>query len=251
MPVDPLDATRTHIELYARQLSRSGMKKSTLAGKLGVLAGFYKYAHIDRVITEDPMVHVTRPKVERVSTTLGLTRTEFADFLTASESRPHRDQALLCLLGLNGMRVSEACGIDITDLDRHQGQRVVRILRKGGKHQTVPLCPRTTWQVDQTAGDRHLGPLLLTRDGHRMDRRTAGRIVAATALDAGIRKRITPHSLRHTFVTMSLDAGQSERDVAISTGHADTRMVAYYDRNRDSINRNTTHAVSAWVQGAM
>ncbi len=68
---------------------------------------------------------------------------------------------------------------------------------------------------------------------------------------AGITKRITPHSLRHTFVTMALDAGQAERDIAISTGHCDTRMVAYYDRGRENISRNSTHAVSAWVEGAI
>jgi integrase len=58
-------------------------------------------------------------------------------------------------------------------------------------------------------------------------------------------------SLRHTFVTMALDAGQAERDIAISTGHSDTRMVAYYDRGRDNISRNSTHAVAAWIEGAM
>jgi hypothetical protein len=52
-------------------------------------------------------------------------------------------------------------------------------------------------------------------------------------------------------VTMALDAGQAERDIAISTGHSDTRMVAYYDRGRDNISRNSTHAVSAWVEGAI
>jgi len=53
-------------------------------------------------------------------------------------------------------------------------------------------------------------------------------------------KRITPHSLRHTLVTMALDSGQGERDIAISTGNSDTRMVAYYDRGRDNISRNST-----------
>ena len=99
--------------------------------------------------------------------------------------------------------------------------------------------------------DRTTGPVLVTRSGTRLDRRGAARIVARVARNAGITKRITPHSLRHTFVTMALDAGQAERDIAISTGHADTRMVAYYDRGRDNISRNSTHAVAAWVEGAI
>jgi integrase/recombinase XerD len=84
--------------------------------------------------------------------------------------------------------------------------------------------------------------MLLTRNGIRLDRRGAARIVARVARAAGVTKRITPHSLRHTFVTMTLDAGQAERDIAISRGHSDTRMVAYYDRGRDNISRNSTHA---------
>ncbi len=83
-----------------------------------------------------------------------------------------------------------------------------------------------------------------------MDRRGAARVVARVVRQAHITKRITPHSFRHTFVTLALDAGQRERDIAASTGHADSRMVAYYDRNRDAIARNSTHAVAAWVEGA-
>ncbi len=52
-------------------------------------------------------------------------------------------------------------------------------------------------------------------------------------------------------MTMALDSGQAERDIAISTEHSDTRMVAYYNRGRDNISRNSTHAVAAWVDGAI
>ena len=249
--IDPLEAERHHIELFARELELTGRLVSTVASKLNALAGFYKYAAIDGLITTNPMTHVARPTIQRVSTTTGLTRTEFADLLRVAVDAPPRDHALICLLGLNGMRVSEACGIDVDDIGRHQGQRTVKILRKRGKVQVVPLAPRTAWQVEQVMGDRVTGPLLLTRDGHRLDRKTAGRIVSGLVKQAGISKRITPHSLRHTFVTMALDAGQAERDIAISTGHTDSRLVSYYDRGREAIGRNSTNAVAAWVEGAL
>ena len=57
--------------------------------------------------------------------------------------------------------------------------------------------------------------------------------------------------VQEEVVTMALDASQAERDIAISTGHSDTRMVAYYDRGRENISRNSTHAVSAWIEGAV
>lgn len=248
--IDPLEATWKEIELFARTLERCGRKPSTVGARLNVLAGFYKYAHIDRLIDENPMVFVTRPKIQRTSSTAGLTRTEFADLLNVAGELPPRDHALICLLGFNGLRVSEATGIDIEDLGRWRGQRTVRVVRKGGKEQVLPLASRTTWIVDELVGDRTSGPLFLTASGRRMDRRAAARVVDRVVRKAHITKRITPHSFRHTFVTLALDAGQRERDIAASTGHADSRMVAYYDRNRDAITRNSTHAVAAWVEGA-
>ena len=249
--LDPLEAERKHIEVFARELEATGRRVSTVATKLNALAGFFKYAWIDGLIPANPMVHVVRPSIQRTSTTLGLTRTEFADVLKVAAETPARDHAIILLLGFNGLRVSEVCGIDIGDLDRWQGQRTVNITRKGGKRQTIPLAPRTAWQVELCQGDRHTGPLFLDHTGaRRIDRRAIGRIVDRVIRDAGIRKRITPHSFRHTFVTMALDSGQKERDIAASTGHADSRMVSYYDRGRDSIARNATHAVAAWVEGA-
>lgn len=131
------------------------------------------------------------------------------------------------------------------------GQRTAQLLPKGGKVQTIPMSHRTAWAVGAAIGVRTSGPVLLTKTGIRLDRRGAARIVARVARAAGITKRITPHSLRHTFMTMALDSGQAERDIAISTGHSDTRMVAYDDRERDNTSRNSTLAVSAWIEGAV
>lgn len=67
---------------------------------------------------------------------------------------------------------------------------------------------------------------------------------------AEITKRISPHSLRHSYITNLLDAGVSERDVMIGSGHTDPRMVIYYDRNRDNLERNPTHTLAAHIQRA-
>lgn len=249
--IDPLEATRAQIEIFARELEATGRKLATVASKLNALAGYYRYAVIDDLLDRDPMLNVRRPRVERISTTQGLTRTEFADMLRVVEAMAPRDHALICLLGLNGLRVSETCALQIQELGHHKGQRTAYLTRKGGKVQTVPMSHRTAWAVSTAIGDRIEGPLLITRNGTQLDRRGAARVVARVARRAGITKRITPHSLRHTFVTMAVDSGQAERDIAISTGHSDTRMVAYYDRGRDNISRNSTHAVSAWVEGAI
>src|SRR5437764_14892084 len=105
----------------------------------------------------------------------------------------------------------------------------------------VPLAPRTSWAVEQCLYGRKSGPLFMLRGEVAMDRRGVDRIVKRLAKQAGITKRVSPHSLRHTFITLALDAGVNIRNVQNSVGHADARMVAYYDRNKASLSQNAKH----------
>lgn len=254
--LDPLTGVeRGHLEFFARWLEQTrGNSPSTVAQRLNALAGFFKYAFLDGRIPHDPMAHVRRPVVPWESTTNGLSRPEFADVLAAAEAHSERAHALVCLLGLSGLRVSEACGIDAERISFEKGYSVVDIVRKGGRRQIVPLSQMTMWAIDRYQRARgegsDQGPLLVRRDGQRLDGRTADRVVKRLAKTCGIKRTISPHSFRHTFVTLSLDAGVSERDIQNSTGHKDPRMVHYYDRHRDNLARNATHALTAYVAGA-
>ena len=123
------------------------------------------------------------------------------------------EHALISLLALNGLRVSEATGADIEHLGLERGHRTLTITRKGGKVVTIPLAPRTARAIDLAIGERSGGPVFLAEDGRRLDRHGAGRIVRKTARRAGIGKSVTPHTLRHAFITAALDAGVPLRDV--------------------------------------
>ena len=105
---------------------------------------------------------------------------------------------------MNGLRISEALNADIDDLSTERGHRTLAIVRKGGKHVTIPI-------VD---------------------------------------KRISPHSLRHSFITAALDAGVPLRDVQEAASHADPRTTMRYDRARRSLDRHATYIVSTFVAGA-
>ena len=111
------------------------------------------------------------------------------------------------LLALNGLRISEALGADVEDLDFERGHRTLKILRKGGKRTTIPLAPRTSRVLDLYLDDRTTGPIFLGVKGRRMDRYAADGMVKRLARPAGITKRIRPHSLRHSFITAALGAG--------------------------------------------
>ena len=88
---------------------------------------------------------------------------------------------------------------------------------------TILLAPRTARAIDLAIGERTGGPVFLAADGRRLDRHGAGRIVRPTARRAGIGKAVTPHTLRHAFITAALDAGVLLRDVQEAASHADPR----------------------------
>ena len=161
-----------------------------------------------------------------------------------------RDHALISLLALNGLRVSEALGADIEDLGLERGHRTLTIVRKGGKVVTVPLAPRTARAIDLAVGERCDGPIFDGTDGRRIDRHAAGRIVRRIARRAGIAKRVGPHTVRHAFITAALDAGVPLRDVQEAASHADPRTTMRYDRARVSLDRHATYIVATFLAGA-
>ena len=124
----PLTAQRHDLELYLRWLQDvRRFKPSTGSRRLSVVAGFYRTCVIDGVLEHSPADYVRRPRVPPESPTLGLTHLQFEGMLTAAkESTNPFDFALVCLLGLLGLRIFEAVGADIDDLGEEHGHRVLR-----------------------------------------------------------------------------------------------------------------------------
>ena len=246
----PLSARRHDLELYLRRLQDvRRFKLSTVSRRLSVVAGFYRTCVIDGVLEHSPAEYVRRPTVPPESPTLGLTHLQFEAMLTAArESGNPFDFALVCLLGLLGLRIFETVGADIEDLGEEHGHRVLRVRGKGGKVVLVPLPPAVSRAVDRAAAERLVGPLLLNRRGTRMDRHAATRRLRSLAAVAGVRlPRMHPHMLRHTFVTTMLDAGVDLRDVQIAARHADPRTTMRYDRARKNLDRHPNYILAAYM----
>jgi integrase/recombinase XerD len=125
------------------------------------------------------------------------------------------EHALISLLALNGLRVSEATGANIEALGVERGHRTLVITRKGGKVVTIPLAPRTARAIDLAVGERSDGPVF-----------------------------------PHAFITAALDAGVPLRDVLEAASHADPRTTMRYDRARGSLDRHATYIVAAYLAGA-
>jgi site-specific recombinase XerD len=242
---------RADIESFARDLEAKGRARATLTRRLSTIAGFYRYAVEEELLDHSPAAHVRRPRVDYESHAVGLDRNELGALLVAAGLGPPLEHALISLLALNGLRVSEATGTDIEHLGLERGHRTMTITRKGGgKVVTIPLAPRTARAIDLAIGERTGGPVFLAADGRRLDRHGAGRIVRKTARRARIGKTVTPHTLRHAFITAALDAGVPLRDVQEAASHADPRTTIRYDRARGSLDRHATYIVAAYVAGA-
>lgn len=245
--VAPLDAHRVHVDSFVREIEAHGSSPATIARRLSALAGYYDYALSEGLIARSPIARVRRPRTTDVSPRLGLDRDQVAKLLDCADSSGRRDHALVCLLALSGLRISEALGADVQDLAHQRGHRTIKLRRKGGKSQTVALAPRTAAAVDDLCAGRVSGPLFMTQGGGRLDRQAAWKTIRRLAREAGTNTPLSPHSLRHSFVTLSLDAGVSLRDVQDAAGHADPRTTRRYDRGRNSLDRAATYALAAYV----
>jgi integrase len=169
--------------------------------RLCTIAGFYRYAVEEELLEHSPAAHVRRPRLDYESHAVALDRNELGALLVAAGLGPPVEHALISLLALNGLRVSEAAGADIEHLGLERGHRILTITRKGGRVVTIPLAPRTARAIDLAIGERTDGPVFLAADGRRLDRHDAGRIVRKVARHAAIAKTVTPHTLRHAFIT--------------------------------------------------
>jgi len=224
--------------------------RATVARRLCTITGLYRYAEEEGLMERSPALHVRRPRLDYESHAVGLDRNELGAILVAAGLAGPCDHALVSLLALNGLRVSEALGADIDDRWVVRGHRTLTVTRKGGKIVTLPLAPRVARAVDLAVGERNHGPLFLAGDGTRLQRHAAARIVARAARRAGIDKKVGPHMLRHAFITAALDAGVPLRDVQEAASHADPRTTMRYDRGRQSLDRHATYIVATFVAGA-
>jgi integrase/recombinase XerD len=248
--LDPLGASRPHVELYVRWLQEvRRYRPSTVSRRVSVVAGFYRTCVIDGALEHSPAEYVRRPNVPPESPTLGLTHLQFEALLSAAKDSTNRyDFALVTMLGLLGLRIFEATGSNVHDLGEEHGHRVLRVCGKGGKVVLVPLPPAVGRAIERAVDIRQDGPILLTRRGTRMDRHCATRRLRRLAESTGLRlPRMHPHMLRHTFVTAMLDAGVDLRDVQIAARHADPRTTMRYDRARKNLDRHPNYILAAYM----
>ena len=242
--VAPLAATRTHIELYRAWMDERGLAASTVDRRLSTVCGYYRFAHIDGRIPSNPAQYVRRPRVHPAAQR-GMDRGELASFLYTAERTSPMHAALAVLLGLNGLRVSEACGANIENLGFERGHRTLQIVGKGSRPAGIPIVPRTARTLDLAIGERVEGPILLRHDGDRLDTRTAYR---GSGRSANSRAGADPPA--HAARCVHHGRARRRRPAARRADRRPSRRprtTTIYDRRRQNYDRHAAYAVVAFV----
>ncbi|MCF8029646.1 MAG: tyrosine recombinase XerC [Desulfohalobiaceae bacterium] len=218
---------RKHIYGFIRDLHRKRLSRRSIGRKLSSLRSFFRYCRRNELISEDPSSGVPNPRQKQPQPRF--LNPDQAKALLDSDVEPdprsQRDLALSELLYGSGLRISEALGLDLGDVD--PGRGILRVQGKGKKERLVPLTNkslerlRAYLEIRQAFGpDSGETALFLGQRGKRLQRRQANRIISRLSSSAGVQESISPHTLRHSFATHLLEGGADLRSVQELLGHA-------------------------------
>lgn len=217
-------------------LRAAGAAESSVARALAAIRMFFAHLIGEGHLRRDPCALITAPHLARyLPTCLSI---DEVDALLAAPGKDTwidaRDRALLEVLYATGARVSEGAGLETSALEPKLG--VLRLTGKGNKTRIVPLGSRasealqdwlTNWRRGLVVGKSH-DFVFVTKGGNPLDRVTAWRRVKALALRAGIRTKISPHTMRHSFASHLVAGGADLRAVQEMLGHASIRTTEVY-----------------------
>lgn len=233
--LSPLRASQDDLMDFISHLA-GRLSVRSIARNISALKGFYRFLVSEGEIATNPARLLTAPKLPRRLPGV-LSRREVERLLTqpdATTSRGDRDRAMLELLYATGLRVSELIQLKIPNVNLEAG--FVRTLGKGSKERMVPVGAKALEALKNYLGHgrpgllkrRSSSYLFLSPRGKAMTRQGFWKIIKRYGLKAGIRKELTPHSLRHSFASHLLECGADLRSVQIMLGHSDISTTQIY-----------------------
>jgi integrase/recombinase XerD len=236
------EVSYNHLQEFLVWINQLGMSPGTQARVLSGIRGFFSYLFFDEQIEVDPAELLESPKLGR----------KLPEFLTVEEidrieseidlSKPegHRNKAIIETLYSCGLRVSELSDLRITELFLDDG--FIRIIGKGSKQRLVPIGKQAVMAIQLyvdyyrkqlSIKESEQDFLFLNKSGSRLSRISVFKIVKEAALKAGIEKKISPHTFRHSFATHLIEGGADLRAVQEMLGHESiltTEIYTHLDR---------------------
>ncbi len=226
------------VRAYLAELKSHGYARTTVARKLAAIRSFFRYLCREEILASNPLKAVATPKQEKRLPSF-LYREEVEDLLAAPAADTFsglRDRAIFELLYATGIRVSELVGLNREDLDFGMGY--VRVLGKGQKERVVPVGnyalralqayfskAKTLFKEEKTPRGC---PMFLNNKGKRLTDRGVRYLLNKYIKQISIQKKVSPHTLRHSFATHLLDAGADLRTVQELLGHVKMSTTQIY-----------------------
>lgn len=235
--IDSINSTdRALIVSYLLSMQKQGKASSSISRACAAIRSFYRFLFHENYIDDDPTLNIESPKLEKRLPRV-LTVSEVETLLSQPKSNDPwelRDRAMLELLYSTGIRVSELISLTCEDIKLEMG--FLRCIGKGSKERIVPVGKIATFYVKkyiQEARNKFLKKnntdiLFLNRYGEGLTRQGFWKIIKKYSKKAGIKKEITPHTLRHSFATHLLENGADLRSVQEMLGHADISTTQIY-----------------------
>ena len=225
--VDVLDVKLEDLEYFAAFISDLGIGPRSLARILSGVRQFYRFLVIDGYLEVDPTELLESPKqpdhLPEVLSTAEVDLLEQAIDLSKWEG--HRNRAIIEVLFSCGLRVSELTNLKLSNL--YIEEQYIRVMGKGSKERLVPISPRALDELNYWFADRNVMKIksgeedyvFLNRRGQHLTRTMILIMIKRYAVEAGIKKTISPHTLRHSFATSLLEGGADLRAIQAMLGH--------------------------------
>ena len=234
-------------EFMYQQKEHQAMAVTSICRRLAAVKMFHRFLLAEGITRDDPGQLIETPKIWKTVPDV-LSRAEMEALINVAQRgktwQDRRNYAILELLYASGMRVSEVVGLTLDRVDLNLGY--VRCLGKGGKERIIPIGRKAAEAVEaycqgerpRLCRDATELTLFLNRFGRPLSRQSIWKMIKTYARLAGVRKRITPHTIRHSFATHLLEGGADLRSVQEMLGHADITTTQIYTHvNRDRLRR--------------
>jgi integrase/recombinase XerD len=244
--------------IFLSILKNKGYATSSICRAIVAIKMLFRFLKREKVIEKDVTLHLDSPRMWHLIPEV-LTIAEVEDLLRTPDTNTSvgaRDKAILQVIYASGLRVSEVCSLDLQDVD----DRIVRVKGKGGKERIVPIAKAAVDAIDHylaryrlyaaknfanggSTGNEKAVPLFVSGKGKRIDRTLVWKRMKFYAKRAGIKKEISPHTLRHSFATHLLENGADIRVIQEMLGHSN---ISTTDRYTHISQRHLTEAFEAF-----
>lgn len=247
-----LAARRIHLDAWHRAMrDHADLSSATVSRRLASMSSLYGRLVEEEVLDRNPATGLRRPKPSPAARRGALHVNEVRALLDGAAARDKRLHALVAVLTLTGCRLSEPLSANIEDLDEENGVTTLRVRRKGGAYQRLPLPSTAAAALTGYLAGRSSGPLFLARTGRRWSARSAWAAFRKLSAEALPHRRVppSPHWLRHAAITAQAGLGAPIDEIAAAHGHKSvvTTTSVYLHRSSD-MRTHPNHLLESWLQ---